>query len=245
MGVTEIVLLIVGGIIFILSFLIPARGEGAQLSAEAEKAQARELLEQELATVRGQAEEMAGEAVSEALEKVQRTLERLSNEKIMAVSEYSDTVLAQIHKDHEEAMFLYDMLNNKQVALKNAMAELNRTMKDAQGAIDDLQKWTARGEGEALEGIADILTDAGREVPQEQAQGIQPVPGNQTTSLWEETGEGETADISGEENDRGNSNGEILALYRQGMSEVAIARKLGLGVGVVQLVCNLYRERTP
>ena len=148
MGVTEIVLLIVGGIIFILSFLIPARGEGAQLSAEAEKAQARELLEQELATVRGQAEEMAGEAVSEALEKVQRTLERLSNEKIMAVSEYSDTVLAQIHKDHEEAMFLYDMLNNKQVALKNAMAELNRTMKDAQGAIDDLQKWTARGEGD-------------------------------------------------------------------------------------------------
>ncbi len=174
MGVTEIVLLIVGGIIFILSFLIPARGEGAQLSAEAEKAQARELLEQELATVRGQAEEMAGEAMSEALEKVQRTLERLSNEKIMAVSEYSDTVLAQIHKDHEEAMFLYDMLNNKQVALKNAMAELNRTMKDAQGAIDDLQKWTARGEGEALEGIADILTDAGREVPL--SQGTRQLP---------------------------------------------------------------------
>ncbi len=43
----------------------------------------------------------------------ERELSKVSNEKIMAVSEYSDTVLAEIDKNHKEAMFLYDMLNDK------------------------------------------------------------------------------------------------------------------------------------
>ncbi len=241
---TEIILLIAGGIIFILSFLIPGKGEGTRLSDEAVREQARILMEQELDAVRGQVDEVAEEAVSGAMEKTERTLERLSNEKIMAVNEYSDTVLAQIHKDHEEAMFLYDMLNNKQVSLKNMMAELNQTVKAAEEVIGNLQKWTAGGEDEALEKtIADTLADVGREVLEGQVTGITTETPFAEAPAREEAKEPLSREDAGGENYKENYNEEILALYRQGKSEVAIARELGLGVGVVQLVCNLYKER--
>ena len=64
-------------------------------------------------TVRAQVQDKVEETSEDVVEKAERSLERLTNEKIMAVNEYSDTVLQEIHKNHEEAMFLYDMLNNK------------------------------------------------------------------------------------------------------------------------------------
>jgi DNA-binding NarL/FixJ family response regulator len=38
-----------------------------------------------------------------------------------------------------------------------------------------------------------------------------------------------------------NRNDEILELHKQGKSNVAIARQLGLGVGEVKLVIDLYK----
>ena len=40
-----------------------------------------------------------------------------------------------------------------------------------------------------------------------------------------------------------NSNANILALYEQGMDKVQIARELGLGVGEVELVIGLFKEK--
>ena len=59
-------------------------------------------------------------------------LERLTNEKIMAVNEYSDTVLQEIHKNHEEAMFLYDMLNNKHANIKDTVSKMDKAVKAAE-----------------------------------------------------------------------------------------------------------------
>ena len=143
----EIVLLIAGGIIFILSFFIPDKkqasgmqdgnAEGARGLAEGEL---KGLISQEMDSIRTHVDEVVEEAVTYAMEKTERSLERLSNEKIMAVSEYSDTVLAEIHKNHEEAMFLYDMLNNKHINLKNTVSEVNRTVKEAEATVMNFQK---------------------------------------------------------------------------------------------------------
>ena len=35
-------------------------------------------------------------------------MDRITNEKMMAINEDSDTVMTEIHKNHEEAVFLYD-----------------------------------------------------------------------------------------------------------------------------------------
>lgn len=50
----------------------------------------------------------------------------------MAVSEYSDTVLQEIHKNHEEAMFLYDMLNNKHANIKDTVSKMDKAVKAAE-----------------------------------------------------------------------------------------------------------------
>lgn len=123
MEMLEIVLLFAGGIIFILSFFIPdKKRETAGQTKAVAKEEISELVSKELQSVRSHVDDVVEESVTYAMEKTERALERLSNEKIMAVSEYSDTVLSEIHKNHEEAMFLYDMLNNKHVNLKNTVS---------------------------------------------------------------------------------------------------------------------------
>ena len=132
MEITEIVLLIAGGIIFILSFLIPEKkGEVSAQSKDLAKEEIADMVSREMESIRGQVDGVLEEAVTYAMEKTERSLERLSNEKIMAVNEYSDTVLSEIHKNHEEAMFLYDMLNSKHTNLKNTVSEIDRTVKEA------------------------------------------------------------------------------------------------------------------
>lgn len=140
MDIMEIVLLAVGGIVFLVSFFIPDRKEASGENKKLAEDEMKKLVNQELESIKGHVDDVVEEAVAYAIEKTERSLERLSNEKIMAVSEYSDTVLAEIHKNHEEAMFLYDMLNNKHTNIKNTVSEINRTMKEAEEKVSSFQK---------------------------------------------------------------------------------------------------------
>ena len=158
------------------------------------------------------------ETSEEVVEKAERSLERLTNEKIMAVNEYSDTVLQEIHKNHEEAMFLYDMLNNKHANIKDTVSKVDKAVKAAEDkvkAIDD----TPTVKTEETEKV--IPADE----PAKTEEAVSPEIGFM----------GETAE------EGQNNNEKILEMHRQGKSTVAIARELGLGVGEVKLVIDLYK----
>lgn len=142
MDIVEIVLLAVGGIVFLVSFFLPERKTADGSNSKLAEDEMKLLVSREFDAIKSHVDDVVEEAVTYAMEKTERSLERLSNEKIMAVSEYSDTVLAEIHKNHEEAMFLYDMLNNKQVNLKNTVSEINRTVKEAEEKVVRFQKLT-------------------------------------------------------------------------------------------------------
>lgn len=144
MEMTEIVLLAAGGIIFILSFLIPdKKGEVSEQSRALAKSEIADMVSNEMESIKGQVDDAVEEAVTYAMEKTERSLERLSNEKIMAVSEYSDTVLSEIHKNHEEAMFLYDMLNSKHSNLKETVSTVDRTVKEVEERVNGLMAMAA------------------------------------------------------------------------------------------------------
>lgn len=216
----EIILLIAGGIIFVLSFFIPdGKGKSGGADGLAEQ-EVKKLVSQELEAVRNHVDDVVEEAVTYSMEKTERSLERLSNEKIMAVNEYSDTVLAQIHKDHEEAMFLYDMLNNKHDSMKRTLSEINQALSEVNRAVKSAEE---------------AASNLQRELTQPEAQEEAPA--------WQEevlpVREPETAEDE-EEMEKLNSNDRILALYRQGKSSVDIAKTLGLGVGEVKLVIDLF-----
>lgn len=246
----EIILLIAGGLIFILSFFISdtktASGERKELS----KDEAERLADQELAKLRGKIDMLTQEVLGEAMERTKRSLEKLSNEKIMAVNEYSDTVLTEIHKNHEEAMFLYDMLNNKHTSLKNAIGEINRAVKDAEAVREAFARPVQEEEvrDEALPQGQSAFN--GRSAGWTEASSV-PMPfymaaseqGEQTSERPEGMGQ-EQADLSWiQEGQERNNNLKILELYRQGKSVVSIAKELDLGVGEVKLVVDLFKNQ--
>ena len=74
--------------------------------------------------------EEALNGMSEEIEgKAEVQLEKLSNEKIMMVKEYTDTVLEEIEKNHHEVMFLYSMLDDKDKDIKNAVRDAQKIEK--------------------------------------------------------------------------------------------------------------------
>lgn len=224
MEITEIILLVAGGIIFVLSFFIPEKkNQIDNQSRELAKEEISGLVKAEMDNVRGHVDDVVGEAVEYAMEKTERSLERLSNEKIMAVNEYSDTVLAEIHKNHEEAMFLYDMLNSKHSHLKDTVTEVNRTVKEAEETVTGFQKLVPELVEEKKENTTQL---------KDQETEINHPAGLDRDGTMPENGE-----------TNHNKNEKILELYQQGESKVAIARELGLGVGEVKLVIDLYRNQ--
>ena len=244
MDILEIILLIAGAVIFILSFFLPAKGE--KISGDSEKMakeEIKQLVSQEMDAVRSHVDDVVEEAVGYAVEKTERSLERLSNEKIMAVSEYSDTVLAQIHKDHEEAMFLYDMLNNKHASLKSTVSEADRTAKEVDRTVKEAEEKASTFQKLMPEQVG----TAGTEPMSKQVgtSGTEPVPKHvgkaETESVTEQAGR--ISFIEETDGEGGNSNEKILALFKQGKSRVAIAKELGLGVGEVKLVIDLYKNQ--
>ena len=230
--------MVAGGIIFILSFFIPERKTGSSVQTkEAAREEISSLVADEMDKVRSHVDEVVDEAVNYAMEKTERSLERLSNEKIMAVSEYSDTVLSEIHKNHEEAIFLYDMLNSKHTNLKNTVSEVNRTVKEAEEAVTGLQRMAPQlredREDDGMMQEAEKASESGRKSIEN--TGME----RKTESTFSDT----DSIIPETDAERRNSNRRILELHNRGKSDVVIARELGLGVGEVKLVIDLFRNQ--
>lgn len=224
MGVIEIVLLLAGAILAVLSFLLPAKKEAVSEGTKSlAKEEIRSLVEKEMESIRSHVDDVTDEAIEYAVEKTERSLERLTNEKIMAVNEYSDTVLQEIRRNHEEAMFLYDMLNDKHANLKNTVSEVNKTVQEV-----------AETKREAEEMVNSFQRLAPEPVQEEK---VLPKPVREPEAF---AGEKVPEDSGG--NDGNNGNEQILELYRQGKSKVAIAKELGRGVGEVKLVIDLFNN---
>ncbi len=147
MNIMEIVLLVIGILVFVASFLIP-NGKGDNLAHDREMARDEigDLVARELERIRSQVDDTVEEAIKDSMDKTERSLEKLSNEKIMAVSEYSETVLGQINKSQQEILFLYDMLNAKHDNLKNTASEVEQRVKEAEIASREVEAVTREAE---------------------------------------------------------------------------------------------------
>lgn len=272
MDIMGIVLLTAGAVICIASFLIPAERERSpERKEELAREEIKRLLSTEMGQVRGQVDDTVEEAVGQVMEKTERSLERLSNEKIMAVNEYSDTVLAEINRNHQEVMFLYDMLQNKHVNLKNTVSEVERKVREAREAAKGAQEATREAElvmpafqalkekalssymvnpggeknhtvqkttAKSTEEAGDIIV----EKPVVKKASVIPVVAKKTVEIPAAVKKPDVKREAEGQADRFPGDNEmILTLHRQGKAAVDIARELGLGVGEVKLVIDLYK----
>ena len=167
MSATEIILIVIGVLIFLLGYLIPARkkdlDEEVQLISEDE---VRRMVDDEAEHVKERIEDIVDETINYSIERAERAMERVSNEKIMAINEYSDTVLGEINKNHKEVVFLYDMLNDKHDNLMSTVNEASALAEDIRQTARDAELTAAEAADkidavlQAADDAADIIKDA-------------------------------------------------------------------------------------
>ena len=258
MSVTEIVLLVIGGLFFGVSFFLPdgKKKEDEKLTKE----EIKRLIDEEMANAKVRIDDIVDETVNYSIEKTERALEKISNEKIMAVDEYSETVLKKINDNHNEAVFLYDMLNDKDEKLKNAGEELQNTRTKLETEKKELED-QKRIEEEAKKKADEIIKEAlevekapefvpfvpkrleivdGVAVEKEKEETVTEKPAAPKTRKKPVKDTPITVHIDSDNDGRKNSNEMIRKLHNEGKSNMQIARELGLGVGEVKLVIDLF-----
>lgn len=217
MTTLEIILLIIALIFIIVSFLISEKFTGNKESA-LPKEDIRELVSKEIETMKSRMDTNLEEAVDTTLDRTYRDLEKVSNEKIMAVNEYSDSVLGEIQKNHKEVIFLYNMLSDKEEKLKRTVSKAEKIKTE----------------------VNNLLKEAERKVNN---NGSNERPENKKLEQAVNKNDLEKAPVLKEATDTKvtNNNQEIMELFKQGMSKTDIAKKLGLGLGEVRLVLDLFK----
>ena len=295
MGVMEIVLIVLGIIVFIGSFLLPAgKGNDTAQSEKVDEEAIRELVDREVEEAKSKIGDIVDETITYAMEKTERSMDRLTNEKMLAVNEYSDTVLEEINKNHKEVVFLYDMLNDKHENLKSTVTEASKKVSEVKQTVKDVEAVAREAETAVreVEAVAketeEIVTKEKEKQPlnaEESAEAADFVPikarkveviyqppeesnaGKTETELPQKKSAGRpraakavkvteetdkepqtqaaeaevevTLNASGRTGGR-NSNDRILELHKKGKSNMAIAKELGLGIGEVKLVIDLF-----
>ena len=311
-------MLALGVAAFVLSYVIPAKSEDEK-AIEFSEDMIRDLVDKEVASAKGQITDIVDETITYAMEKTERSMDRITNEKMMAVNEYSDTVLSEINKNHQEVVFLYDMLNDKHENIKTTVSEAEKTASEVKQAVKDAEITVRESKQQSIsqpQMVIESQVQPQMQInPQIQPQ-IQPEPQEefvpeykmpngrlsaidrlrQATVATEvdftpfnpDTVEnleveekpkkkrttkpkvkeeaiilGDAADISLNKADNNfelvqagpnlnlgdnkvgktggrNNNERILELHNMGKSNMAIAKELGLGIGEVKLVIDLF-----
>lgn len=309
------VLLALGVAVFVLSFVLPAKSE-EEKEKEFSEDLIREMVGKEVESAKTQITDIVDETINYAMEKTERSLDRLTNEKIMAVNEYSDTVLGEINKNQQEVVFLYDMLNDKHETLKDTVSEMDKKTSEVKQAVLDAEI-TAKETRERMEEVSKQAEQVSSEfepfIPAKFDQMTAPstsAEDNGRVSALERLKAAKTADEVGSLNDDiveepkpqrkkrttkpkvreeavsfsddndtnfgvepqlitaseeevvkirkdgpslnlgtdaagkpmggRNNNEKILELHNKGKSNMAIAKELGLGIGEVKLVIDLF-----
>lgn len=232
MTTLEITLIIIGVVFLIGSFLVKDKLSQKDLDkiADMSAQELKIITEKELKTARASIDDALDEEIASKTEETKRELEKMTNSKIMAINEYSDTVLDSINKAHNEIMFLYSMLNDKHDELTQLSNNIEKISAHTRKTFEPLDN-------------KDIESVPVQTIAQQSAlsrfAAIQPDSDDVTASA--EATPVNTVDEEPESSDI-NHNNDILSLHKSGESNVEIAKKLGLGMGEVKLVIDLYEE---
>lgn len=221
MTAVEITLIIVGIVFLLVSFLVQEKLSPKDIEniTNLSENELKIIVEKQLKNANDQVEDAITDVVEDKTETTKRALEKETNEKIMAIDEYSNTVLESMNKTHNEILFLYSMLNDKHTELTDLATQLQQ--------FSEHMKNT---ENEVLENLALAAQDVRQKVNE-----TKPIDENEAILASLGT-DGQEAD-----QDQINHNDRILMLHQQGFSDVEIARELGLGLGEVKLVIGLFK----
>lgn len=244
----EIVIIVIGIICIIVScFLVDHKKED---TVETELGTVTEqILYSQLSTANEKISEHVNQLKEDVFETTRDEMNRISNEKIMSVHEYSDQAINDIKKNHEEVLFLYQMLTDKEDELKKSLTEMQQTkseiekycnaaretMTDSDAEMEVLKVISSKSGGE------ETSTNQGHSKSYQKAQNPKSKNRFEATEIDQDNHYMKALqDI--EDNEFSSHIDDILELSSQGCSVIEISKRLGLGQGEVKLVLDYNKK---
>lgn len=197
------------------------------------------------------------EKKEEAIQAASDVLSRLSNEKIMGMDEYSTQVLEKIAKNHEEVVFLYNMLGEKEDEIKKLVhhvdtvkAQMHDEVAGEYQKMAQVLKLMEKKKAKLEESIHEQKQLVGsRGTGGQKRRELNDAYDKEVRAIEEAEEKGQPqyfpkasgAEKKKDEEEK-NHNDEILALYKKGHSILEISRMLSLGQGEVKFVIDLHEN---
>ena len=242
MVATEI-FLIAAGVICVVVSVVMSFGDDKENVESSAKA---ELTQAQLDMVKHQVDEVIKQQISGLSEKTEA---KISNTKILEMNEYAESVLGEINRNHNEAVFLYDMLNEKSKEVKTTVKDVNYAKKQVEqisGRTSDMSDNAVLSEEHEQDRTGD-----GKEPAYEQAvksgKDTKDIAKERLAALVKKSNQKaknaeDRINTQADSLNKEYSNNErILQMNASGVSVKEIAKKLNMGVGEVRLVINLYK----
>lgn len=256
MTVLEVSLLIIGVVVFVISFIFASKMDRYDEERQIE------LTEKHKTEIDKQVKTVLYDQIEYIKEKTEIELDKLSNVKMNEMNEYSETILSEINRNHNEVMFLYDMLNEKKKEVNNAIRDISSIKKELNDTVTTATEILAQ-ESQTTKKTTRKSTKTTSKAKKDQMDGQMELNGMVKDDIAEETTvkrkrtstrktdvdkvetpvsvTEEKTNVKSISTDSGNNNDKILKLHAQGKSVVEIAKELGLGIGEVKLVIELFR----
>lgn len=239
MTALEIALIVIGIVCIVGSFFFTEKlsSSDIDLIKKMSEKEVKILVENELRSADEEIKNTISDKLQESVSSLEAETDRNTNEKLLSLNEYSDTVLESINKSHDEVLFMYSMLNEKQEKVTELTSELSTLESNLRGmkeSVDeavrelDQRSISAAGQEQQKEDqIRQEKIDADVRSLKEAFQ----------SQLDEEKKQMQDGGASSEEQNR-----QILQMHSEGYSEVEIAKKTGRGLGEIKLVLGLFDE---
>ncbi len=217
MSAAEIILLILGFASISVSFFVGNRRADKDGTDGVEEVTSRDIwTEKEEELVREQVEAILNEERDHMVAETTDSLNRKSNEKIMEFDEFSSQILEKINRNHEEVVFMYNMLNEKEKELKQAV--IKKTVKEQEKAEMPVPEVPALSETGPVSGVSRAKTKPKAPKPKPE----QPSAKKQASVP------------------KGDTNDAIIQMYKDGKTVLDISKELNIGQGEVKLMIALY-----
>ncbi len=244
----EIVLILIGVGILVISMFLVDKSKDRKEEFNKDGNGPGRLTQEDIETIKKKVDLVLSEVSEEVLQTTDEKLSHLSNEKIIAVTDYSNQILEKINQNHEEVIFLYNMLNEKESELKELMKQLQSAKKalkenTLQTANDSRVKVSTANSNLTNNAASSSIVNKGVSESK-----INTNSNPTAVEVFSDSKRNKEKNQQMElnqlmEKNPENNNAKILELYKQGYSIVEISKLLELGQGEVKLVIDLFNKR--
>ena len=237
MSATVIVLIVIGLVFIFVSFAISEKLSEEKAESDSVVKIPKELTTEQKEKIDKLIRDYMDQQIDGRLTDIETRLSEIVNQKTLALGDYAVSVNEEIDRNHKEVVFLYDMLSDKQKEIMTTVNMIDTYKKEISAMV---QEQAAQNIMNYSASASETQLSAEDTVPEE----LPAEEMSDDTEIEEAMKEMEDIPISEEsqeELENVDNKDMILEMHKAGLSILEIARHLGLGVGEVKLVVDLYQ----